>query len=391
MPTHALSRAQSDFFLSGLTADPAQRHDGRSLLAFRPLHVESDIAAQANGSATVNLGGTHVVCGVKAEVRSFADDLEDQEADDLAGDDDYDDLDADQDGDGTPSTGRGKVKCSIECSQSILHTFDARHIDTLTASLTSTVSSVFSARSSPIPLSQLVIIPRAKHWTLYVDILVTSLSGGNLFDAVFAAIFAALYGTRVPTTRGVAFEAPSTVSATGDDGSTRGAFENVKGDLDQMGIKGLLRSNKEAAQARGAAAGDGAGTKAASNKIVDFELENQQDEGFRLEARENVPLCITVNVLPKTYLLDATIDEEACIPSRVHVIASRTGRIHAVKVQGSQEIASGRINEAIRIGTTQASRLADALRAQLDAEAGDDEDQEEGEEGEEVDGMALDV
>ncbi|KAN0063606.1 hypothetical protein ACQY0O_004054 [Thecaphora frezii] len=365
MPAHALSWAQADFFRAGLTADPPQRHDGRTLLAYRPLELDADIAPQANGSATVNLGGTEVVCGVKAEVRSFGDDFEDDEADELQHEDE--DFDDDHPEDDVPLSRKGgKIKCTFECSQSILHTFDSRHLEALTASLTSTITSVFSPRTSPIPLSQLLIIPRSKHWTLYVDILVTSLSGGNLFDAVFAAIFAALYDTRVPQTRGVAFEAPTAAPGAG-------AFENVKGDLDQMGIKGLLRSNKEAAQARGT---DAEGR----SKTVDFELENQQDEGAHLTGREDVPVCVTVNVLPKAYLLDATIDEEACIASRVHVVASRCGRIHAVEVEGSEEIGFQRVNEAIQIGTRQAASLADALRAKLDKDEDSDDDEDEGSE-----------
>lgn len=44
------------------------RPDGRSLHAFRPTSIRQGAISTANGSAMVRIGGTTVICGIKAEV-----------------------------------------------------------------------------------------------------------------------------------------------------------------------------------------------------------------------------------------------------------------------------------------------------------------------------------
>ncbi|KAJ2659866.1 hypothetical protein IWW48_003272 [Coemansia sp. RSA 1200] len=44
------------------------RHDGREFTQFRPTHVVKGAISTAQGSATVRIGNTTVVCGIKAEV-----------------------------------------------------------------------------------------------------------------------------------------------------------------------------------------------------------------------------------------------------------------------------------------------------------------------------------
>lgn len=365
MAPQVLSRSQGDFFLRGLTSDPPQRSDGRHLLAFRSLDVETGVAAQANGSSRITLGGTEILCGIKAEVRSFGDDSDDE--DEEAEFRTQDELEL-----ASESRKMGRIKCSVDYSQSLIHSFDSKSLDSLSISLSSMVNSTFSPRSCPLPLQQLLIIANAKHWTIYIDLLVNSLSGGNLFDAAFAAIFSAFYDTRVPVTRGVAFEAPTTLDASGK--TVQGAFANAQGDLDQMGIKGLLKKKPKSN-----AAGPSRNGAGPSSKVVDFELEHSGEDGTTLEGRQDLPLCITVNVLPNSYLLDATVDEEACIGSRVQVLATRSSKVLCVRSEGTEEIPFKRVSEAIHIGTVQAARLADALLQELTntAAPNDVEDQDD--------------
>lgn len=359
MAPQVLSKSQADFFLRGLTSDPPQRSDGRPLLAFRPLDVDTAIASQANGSAQVNLGGTEIYCGIKAEVSTFG---EDDDEDEEGGGDFQTQDEHEQAGE---SKSMGRIKCSVDYSQSLVHSFDNKILETLSVSLSSMVNSVFSSRSSPIPLRQLVIIDNAKHWTVYIDLLVNSLAGGNLFDAAFASIFSALYNTRIPTTRGVAFEAPATLDA------SEGAFSNAQGDLDQMGIKGLLKKKPKntAPKRKGPAA-------ASNSKVVDFELENNGQDGSLLSGRQDLPLCITVNILPESYVLDANVDEEACLSARVQVLASQSANVLAVRMDGTQEIPYKRISEAVQIGSVQASRLAQALIQQFSLQSNPADDDE---------------
>ncbi|ORX70887.1 exosome component 8 [Linderina pennispora] len=44
------------------------RHDGRGFAQFRPTHIVRSTISTAQGSATVRIGNTTVVCGIKAEV-----------------------------------------------------------------------------------------------------------------------------------------------------------------------------------------------------------------------------------------------------------------------------------------------------------------------------------
>ncbi|KAI8322069.1 ribosomal protein S5 domain 2-like protein [Martensiomyces pterosporus] len=44
------------------------RHDGRAFSQFRPTHIVKGTISTAQGSATVRIGNTTVVCGIKAEV-----------------------------------------------------------------------------------------------------------------------------------------------------------------------------------------------------------------------------------------------------------------------------------------------------------------------------------
>ncbi|ETS63708.1 hypothetical protein PaG_02014 [Moesziomyces aphidis] len=363
MAPQALSRSQGDFFLRGLTSDPPQRSDGRHLLAFRPLQIDTSVAAQANGSSRITLGGTEIFCGIKAEVRSFGDDSDDE--DEEAEFQTQDDQELAAEGRKT-----GRIKCSVDYSQSLVHSFDSKVLDALSISLSSMVNSAFSPRSSPLPLHQLLIIANAKHWTIYIDLLVNSLSGGNLFDAAFAAIFAAFYDTRIPATRGVAFEAPATLDESGN--AVQGAFANSQGDLDQMGIKGLLKKKPKTH-----AAGPSNARSGPASKVVDFELEHSGEDGAALDGRQDLPLCITVNVLPHSYLLDADVDEEACVGARVQVLATRSSKVLSVRTTGTDEIPFKRISEAIRIGSVQAARLADALLDQLARSTGPEDEEEE--------------
>lgn len=64
----SISTTQQSYTLSGLLSSPPLRLDGRSLLAFRPLHISTGLAPQAAGSAQCLLGGTRCTVVVSAEV-----------------------------------------------------------------------------------------------------------------------------------------------------------------------------------------------------------------------------------------------------------------------------------------------------------------------------------
>lgn len=75
----SLSKAEKTYIQAGLLANPPLRPDGRSLLDFRPVALETGLAPLANGSARLNIGrspndgggGTEVVAAAKLEVESI--------------------------------------------------------------------------------------------------------------------------------------------------------------------------------------------------------------------------------------------------------------------------------------------------------------------------------
>ena len=79
------SKSEQSYIASSLIADPPLRADGRSLLDYRPIALETQVADLASGSARVSIGGaglnglgvgggiasTEVLAAVKLEVESI--------------------------------------------------------------------------------------------------------------------------------------------------------------------------------------------------------------------------------------------------------------------------------------------------------------------------------
>jgi exosome complex component RRP42 len=81
----ATSKSEQSYIVSSLLTEPPLRADGRSLLDYRPIALETQVADLANGSARVSIGGpslggigvgggiasTEVVAAVKLEVENI--------------------------------------------------------------------------------------------------------------------------------------------------------------------------------------------------------------------------------------------------------------------------------------------------------------------------------
>jgi exosome complex component RRP42 len=81
-PTISLSKSEKSFIRTALGESSPIRADGRSLLDYRSIALETGVASLANGSARVNIGktageesgsGTEVIAAVKLEVESVLD------------------------------------------------------------------------------------------------------------------------------------------------------------------------------------------------------------------------------------------------------------------------------------------------------------------------------
>lgn len=167
-----LSLGEKDYIRCGIAQD--LRTDGRKLLSYRHIDVETGVVPQASGSARVKIGATHVIVAVKAEL-------------------------------GKPSScnpDKGRVFISVECSSIAEPMFEGRGGDELSAELSTTLQRCLlggkSGAGAAIDLSSLSIVQAKVCWDLYIHGLVVD-SDGNLLDALGAAIKAALSNTCIPT------------------------------------------------------------------------------------------------------------------------------------------------------------------------------------------------
>jgi exosome complex component RRP42 len=62
------SKSEKSYIQTSLLSDPPFRADGRSLEDYRTISVATSVAALANGSARVSVGGTEIIAACKLEV-----------------------------------------------------------------------------------------------------------------------------------------------------------------------------------------------------------------------------------------------------------------------------------------------------------------------------------
>lgn len=91
---------------------------------------------------------------------------------------------------------------------------------------------------------------------------------GNVQDAIFIAARAALWDLRIPVTRSVEFK------STGKEGAGMDTFADI-----------------------------------VSNKVVDFELTDYWGDGEVLKGREDLPVCLTLNIVRMFPSSDVSIQQ----------------------------------------------------------------------------------
>ncbi|KAK0188635.1 ribosomal protein S5 domain 2-type protein [Armillaria mellea] len=146
----SISKAEKAYIQTGLLSNPPRRQDGRPLLDFRAISLETGVLAAS-----------------KLQV------------------------------DDEPS-----VTCTVTCSPSAYPHLAPSAIEDAQADLTALLHSTLA----PHRPANLAILPGKKAWALHLDVLVLA-DAGNLHDALFLAARAALCDTRVPRTRAVEYKA----------------------------------------------------------------------------------------------------------------------------------------------------------------------------------------
>ncbi|KAF9236783.1 ribosomal protein S5 domain 2-type protein [Melanogaster broomeanus] len=269
--TISLSKAEKSYIQSSLLSDPPLRLDGRSPEDYRLIALETGVAPLANGSGRVCIGRSGRG-GDTEEAGGAGGGTEVVVGVKL----EVDDVGEEDDG--------GKVVCTVSCSPAAYPSLSSNQLDDIQSDLTALLGSVLSHPSLRLVIS----------WVARVDAVVFA-DGGNVVDCLMLACRAALWDTKVPRTRGVEYRAP------GKSGAGGGAEGEEGMDVDVQGGRSALESRDV-------------------SRVTDFELTDYWDEGEVLDVRDAWPVCVTLNVLPSMHFLDATLQEEASVPLRIHVM-----------------------------------------------------------------------
>ena len=266
----SLSKSEKSYIQTALRELSPIRADGRSLLDYRAISLETGVASLANGSARVSIGKTvgeesgtrtEVIAAVKLEVENVLE------------------------GEGVDG---GRIACTVswfvsnstpffsfaseftkDCKASSPAAYphlSSAALDDLSYDLTIILNQCLSHPS--LHPKNLAIIHRRKSWLLNLDVMVLS-DSGNVYDALFLAARSALWDTKVPKTRSVQYQPKS----------------NIPGDQDvEM-------------------AADGSGSIFNTREVIkaaDFELMDYWDEGEPLDVHQEWPVCVTLNLVRTT-------------------------------------------------------------------------------------------
>ncbi|KAF9113973.1 Exosome complex component RRP43 [Mortierella sp. AM989] len=145
------------------------RPDGRLLSSFRPTTVHYGVITTANGSAMVRIGGTTVVCGVKAEVAEPKLDAPDQ----------------------------GYLVPNVDLSPICSSTFRPGPPSEQAQVVSESINRILK-ESKVLDLKDLCIEEGKAVWALWIDVVCISYDG-NIHDAALAAVVAALKNVHIRT------------------------------------------------------------------------------------------------------------------------------------------------------------------------------------------------
>ncbi|KZT66902.1 ribosomal protein S5 domain 2-like protein [Daedalea quercina L-15889] len=321
MAAPSTSKAEKAYIQASLQASPPLRADGRTLLDFRTILLETGVAPLANGSARLNIGkatqegggGTEVLAATKLEV-------EDVET-----------------GDGVDG---GRLVCSVTCSPSAYPHMSSIALDELQYDLTTILNQTLSHPS--LHPKNLSILPGKKSWLLSLDLVVLA-DAGNVFDALFMAARAALWDTKVPRTRAIQYQ------------TRRSGYASKN--TDAMEVEG--ESNITS----------GFDTRDMARAAADFELPDYWDEGEVLDGRDRWPVCVTLNLLPPVHFLDATLPEEASTTIKLLLAFSfpsnTQSSLQAMRLTGSGEVVLAQMKLLMADGERYAREVFHALELKL--------------------------
>ena len=143
------------------------RDDGRNLLSFRKISLETGKIPHAEGSAEIRLGNTKILVGIKMDVGEPMKDKPDE----------------------------GSIMTGAELLPMAHHSYDAGPPSPDAVELARVVDR--GIRAGNIIDVKKLFIEEGKSWNVFIDLYVLNYDG-NLFDSSALAAVAALYNSRMP-------------------------------------------------------------------------------------------------------------------------------------------------------------------------------------------------
>ncbi|XP_076245429.1 exosome complex component Rrp42 isoform X3 [Calliopsis andreniformis] len=234
---------------------------------------------QTHGSARLRIGSTDTLVGIKVEL-------------------DTPHLD---------KPNEGKLEFFVDCSANATPEFEGKGGDDLATEISNTLATAYQTRDA-FDLSTLCILPYKKCWKIYVDVLILQ-CGGNLFDAVGAAVKAALYSTEIPKIK----------TATLDGGEP------------------------------------------------DIQLSDDAYDCILLDT-SNYPVIVTLCKIGDNYVVDPTSEEEVCSASSLVMSVLPNGKISSVVKLNYGSVQPITLNKMLKAGQDIGLRLNESLMNALKQE-----------------------
>ncbi|ESN92713.1 hypothetical protein HELRODRAFT_108114 [Helobdella robusta] len=195
---------------------------------------------------------------------------------------------------GEPSEGspkEGYLKFFIDCSANATPDFEGRGGEALAEGISSMLENIYLHKST-LDYEKLGIIPGKKCWVLYVDVLILEV-GGNLIDAISLAVKAALFNSKIPN------------------------LTVVTSELNE----------------------------------AEIELSDDPYDCFRLDV-SRAPCIVTLNKVLDKYIVDASLEEETCISSRIILGVQPDGTVTGLKKDGQSGINPTHLIEVTKMGVS---------------------------------------
>ncbi|KAK6747988.1 hypothetical protein RB195_000913 [Necator americanus] len=161
-----LGAAEKHFIAQGF-ADGV-RNDGRGIDDFRPIWIESPAFTTTNGSARVKIDTTDILVGVKCEVMECED----------------------------TSLTPNRLQFTVEPSCIAALRTEAKGGELLTEAIEAVLMEAYHGNGDVITNMEKLVLCKQFMWKVYVDIVIQQY-GGNILDAIFIAVKAALLDTRI--------------------------------------------------------------------------------------------------------------------------------------------------------------------------------------------------